>query len=175
MDTLLPLVVLILVAIGPAYYVLVPFVSEKVAAVGEDAATRATALELRKVNLYKQIREVEFEREMGLVGQEDFDRTQADLLAEVTQVMRQLEGGPGERVPPEGPSSPSGCRTSRRTGPASAPAKQLVCPDCGVSIGPGTRFCNSCGTAVGDTCPGCGVVVRSGDRFCASCGRGLLN
>ncbi len=161
MDTLLPLVVLILVAIGPAYYVLVPFVSEEVAAVDEDAAARATALELRKVNLYKQIREVEFEREMGLVGQEDFDRTRADLMAEVTQVMRQLEGALVEQVPP--------------VDPAPAPAEELVCPGCGAPVGPGVRFCSSCGTEVGDTCPGCGEVVRSGDRFCASCGRGLLN
>ena len=161
MDTLLPLVVLILVAIGPAYYVLVPFVSEEVAAVDEDAATRATTLELRKVNLYKQIREVEFEREMGLIDEQDFDRTRADLLTEVAQVMRQLEGEPGEQVPP--------------VGPAPAPTEELVCPGCGVPLAAGARFCSSCGTAVGDTCPGCGAVVQSGDRFCDSCGRGLLS
>lgn len=161
MDTLLPLVILILIAIGPAYYVLAPFVSDEEAAVGEDEATRTTALELRKVNLYKQIREVEFEREMGLVGQEDFDRTRADLLAEVTQVMRQLEGALAEQVPP--------------VGPAPAPAEELVCPGCGTLIGPGARFCSSCGTAVGKVCPSCGTPVQSDDRFCASCGRGLLN
>jgi len=186
MDTLLPLVVLILVAIGLVYYVLVPFVSEKVAAVGEDAATRATALELHKVNLYKQIREVEFEREMGLIDEEDFDRTRADLLTEVAQVMRQLEGAHEDRVAPEGPSGPSGGRTSRRTpegspsgtGPAPAAAEELVCPGCGILLVPGARFCSSCGTAVAPPtagCPGCGAPVQSGDRFCASCGRGLLN
>ena len=161
MDTLLPLVVLILVAIGPAYYVLVPFASEKVAAVGEDAATRATVLELRKVNLYKQIREVEFEREMGLVDEEDFDRTRADLLTEVAHVMRQLEGAHEDRVAPEGPLP--------------AAAEELVCPTCGALLVPGARFCGSCGAAVEDTCPGCGAPVQSGDRFCASCGRGLLS
>ncbi len=157
MDTLLPLVVLILVAIGPAYYVLVPFRSGKVEAAGEEAATRATALELRKVNLYKQIREVEFEREMGLVNDEDFDRTKADLVAEVAEVMRELEGMPGDQIPPENGAAASGC------------------PNCGTPIVPGARFCTQCGTAVGDACPGCGATVLPGDRFCASCGRGLLN
>ncbi len=164
MDTLLPLVVLILVAIGPAYYVLVPFVSEKVAAVGEDAATRATALELRKVNLYKQIREVEFEREMGLIDEQDFNRTRADLLTEVAQVMHQLEGAPGEQVPP--------------VGPVPEAAEELVCPTCGALLVPGAGFCSSCGAAVTPPtagCPGCGAPVQSGDRFCASCGRGLLS
>ena len=131
MDTLLPLVVLILIAIGPAYYVLVPFVSEEVAAVGEEAATRTTELELRKVNLYRQIREVEFEREMGLIDEEDFDRTRADLLAEVAQVMRQLEGAPGDQRPLEAP--------------VLAAAEELVCPGCSTPVQSNDRFCASCG------------------------------
>jgi len=157
METLLAPATLFLIFLVATYYVLVPFLSAKVEPVGEDAADRTIALELRKVNLFKQIREAEFEREMGLINDEDFDRTKADLVAEVAEVMRELEGMPGDQTPPENGAAASGC------------------PNCGTPIVPGTRFCTQCGTAVGDACPGCGATVSPGDRFCASCGRGLLN
>ena len=157
MDTLLAPAALFLTFLVATYYVLVPFLSAKVEPVGEDATDQTTALELRKVNLFKQIREAEFEREMGLINEEDFDRTKADLVAEVAEVMRELEGMPGDQTPPENGAAVSGC------------------PNCGTPIVPGTRFCSQCGTAVGDACPDCGATVLPGDRFCASCGRGLLN
>ncbi len=160
MEAFLVPVILFLIFIGTAYYVLVPFLSEKVLSGDGDEAARTTALELRKVNLYGQIREAEFEREMGLIDEEDFNRTKADLVAEVAEVMRGLEGIPGDHTPPESGDSASGC------------------PHCGAPIEPGTRFCTQCGTAMTPpmaVCPGCGAAVSSGDRFCASCGRGLLN
>ena len=160
MEAFLVPVILILIFIGTAYYVLVPFLSEKVLSGDGDEAARTTALELRKVNLYGQIREAEFERQMGLVDEEDFNRTKADLVAEVAEVMRGLEGTPGDHTPPERGDSASGC------------------PRCGAPVEPGTRFCTQCGTATAPPmaeCPGCGAAVSSGDRFCASCGRGLLN
>ena len=157
MDTLLAPAALFLIFLVATYYVLVPFLSAKVGPIGENTADRTTALELRKVNLFKQIREAEFEREMGLINEEDFDRTKADLVAEVAEVMRELEGMPGDQAPPEIGAAVSGC------------------PNCATPIVPGARFCNQCGTAVGDACPGCGATVSPGDRFCASCGRGLPN
>ncbi len=157
MDAFLAPATLFLIFLVAAYYVLVPFLSAEVEPVGEDAADRATALELRKVNLFKQIREAEFEREMDLINTEDFDRTKADLVAEVAEVMRELDGMPGYQAPSEHGATASDC------------------PSCGATIVPGARFCSNCGTAVGDACPGCGAVVLPGDRFCASCGQGLLN
>ena len=167
MEAFLVPVILFLIFIGTAYYVLVPFLSEKVLSGDGDEAARTTALELRKVNLYGQIREAEFERQMGLVDDEDFNRTKADLVAEVAEVMRGLEETPGDHTPPESVDSASGC------------------PRCGAPVELGTRFCTQCGTAMappsgprqrrGAACPGCGAAVSSGDRFCAGCGRGLLN
>ena len=157
MDPLPTLATLFLIFLVATYYVLVPFLSAKVEPVGEDTADRTIALELRKVNLFKQIREAEFEQEMGLVDEEDFNRTKADLVAEVAEVMRELDGMTRNQAPPENGAAASGC------------------PNCGTPIVPGARFCTQCGTAVGDACPGCGATVSPGDRFCASCGRGLLN
>ncbi|UCH61804.1 MAG: zinc ribbon domain-containing protein [Fidelibacterota bacterium] len=157
MDTLLATAALFLIFLFATYYVLVPLLSVKEKPVSEDEADRTIALELRKVNLFKQIREAEFEREMGLINEEDFDRTKTDLLAEVAEVMHELDSVPGNHNPPENGTAISDC------------------PSCGAPIVPGTRYCSNCGTAVGDVCPGCGATVSSGDRFCASCGRGLLN
>ncbi len=60
MDTFLAPVILSLIFIGAAYFVLVPFLSEKAASGGGDETARTTAMELRKVNLYQQIWEAEF-------------------------------------------------------------------------------------------------------------------
>src|SRR5436853_7444181 len=37
----------------------------------------------------------------------------------------------------------------------------------------GSRFCPSCGTAVGRRCPSCGASVTDDDRFCSTCGTPL--
>jgi hypothetical protein len=161
MDVYLAPVLLFLLFIGTVYYVLVPFLSAKVVAMGAESATHTTALELRKVSLYKQIREAEFEREMRLINDEDFQRTRSDLLSEIAEVVRQLEGPPGER------------ETSART--TSDALHSPACSNCQESLEPGARFCTRCGSEVGNTCPQCGVPVSTGDRFCTSCGRGLLN
>ncbi|UCD38228.1 MAG: zinc ribbon domain-containing protein [Fidelibacterota bacterium] len=161
MDTVLTPILLFLIFIGTAYYVLVPFLSGKVVAVGEDTTARTTALELRKVSLYKQIREAEFEREMGLINEEDFQRTRADLLTEVAEVVRALETT----------ASDSGTEAIS----TSAGDDKLVCSNCQTSLIPDARFCTQCGTEVRKTCPHCAAAVSPGDRFCVSCGRGLLN
>ncbi|MFB0517479.1 MAG: zinc ribbon domain-containing protein [Candidatus Neomarinimicrobiota bacterium] len=130
MDAILAPIILFLIFISTTYYVLVPFLSKKVVAIGEEEATRNTALELRKVNLYKQIREAEFERAIGRINEEDFDRIRSDLITEVAEVIQQLEGPPGRQAP--GGSSRTAAGVSE-------------CPSCGAAVSPGDRFCSSCG------------------------------
>ncbi len=163
MDTFVAPVILFLVFVGAAYYVLVPFLSGKVITVGDEAATRSKALELRKINLYKQIREAEFVREMGLINEEDFERTRVDLITEVADMVGELEG-----------ASVSGKVLDDMVSAPAAPS----CPSCKAPLTPGARYCSQCGTEAAPPmagCPGCGAVAAPGDRFCANCGRGLLN
>ena len=161
MDTFLAPTLLFIIFTGTIYYVLVPFLSAGVMAVNDTTDTLATALELRKINLYKQIREVEFEREMGLTDQEDFERSRVDLVTEAAEVLRDIEGLPSTSSDVEEPPI--------------ALVATSNCPSCQTLIEHGTRFCTHCGTQLGSSCPQCGVATSSDDRFCTNCGRGLLN
>lgn len=161
MDTLLAPILLFITFTGTVYYVLVPFLSEAVMAVDDTTDTRATALDLRKISLYKQIREVEFEREMGLTDQDDFERSRADLVTEAAEVLRELEGLPLTSPDVEEPPVPL--------------AETSNCPSCQTQVERGAQFCTHCGTQLGSSCPQCGAATSQDDRFCTNCGRGLLN
>ena len=49
----------------------------------------------------------------------------------------------------------------------------MICASCGTENRSGSRFCDSCGTALAATCPHCGQPNRADARFCASCGQAL--
>jgi predicted amidophosphoribosyltransferase len=48
--------------------------------------------------------------------------------------------------------------------------RQTLCPKCGKPAGEG-KFCNNCGAPLALTkCPQCGVSINAGARFCGECG-----
>ena len=165
MDTLLPQIILFLVFTGSAYYVLAPLMARPVLAADDASETRVTALELRKISLYKQIREAEFEHEMGLTDLADFERTRADLMDETAGIMQAIEGPPAKGK--KGAAKGSGVKP-----PPSA--IKVDCPNCGETATSGARFCATCGTELGKACPQCGTPTTAGARFCGECGRGLV-
>lgn len=154
MESLAAPLLLLATATGAIYYVLTPFLGEKLALTGEGNEGEKTALELRKVNLYQQIREAEFEHEMGLTTEKDFARTRSDLVAEATIVVRQLAQN-DEVAEPVTFAAPS-------------------CPACNSPLEAEARFCSHCGSRTDGYCPACTAEVAAGDRFCGHCGRGLL-
>jgi hypothetical protein len=49
-----------------------------------------------------------------------------------------------------------------------------TCPRCQSANDPSARFCNQCGSPLGESlCPGCGHPSAPGARFCGQCGRSL--
>jgi len=66
---------------------------------------------------------------------------------------------------------------------AYGPGPGQPCPKCAALVPAGTRFCPSCGTAIGPApaaapatgppCPKCGQPTSPGVKFCASCGASL--
>ncbi len=154
MEHLIAPLLLFLAFTSAAYYILLPFLTVT-GPVTENASVESNALQLRKMSLYKQIREAEFDQEMGLIDSEDYERTRTDLLAETAVVIHRLEGG-------SDPVQTTALHT------------QPTCPNCDDPITPGVKFCSNCGSQLAASCPQCGSSTVPGDRFCSSCGRGLL-
>lgn len=46
----------------------------------------------------------------------------------------------------------------------------LICPTCGRSLKPGTKFCPEDGTQIAIACPKCNTVNAPGAKFCVNCG-----
>ena len=160
MDTVIAPIILFLIFTGAAYYVLEPFLAQPLLAAETDDETIGTALELRKISLYKQIRETEFEHEIGMTAREDFERTRQELVVEAAEVWQTIEGSSVVAQPVALDTPP--------------PMVGLSCPNCGTPAESATRFCADCGSALGKVCSQCGTQAGQGDRFCNACGRGLV-
>ena len=171
MDSLVAPLLLFALFSGVVYFVFKPFLGPAVLATGDERATATVALELRKISLYKQLREAEFEQQMGIVDESDFTRIRGELMEEVATVMQAAKAG-SEKSPGEGEAA--GVALSLSNG-AAAVAVAETCPSCDAGIEPEARFCSHCGTELGAGCPSCGARVQPQDHFCGHCGRGLVS
>ncbi len=154
MESFLPPLFLFIIFVSASYYVLIPFFSE--VSIPQGGEPIVTGLQLRKINLYRQLREIEFEHEMGITDLEDFERSRGDILKETKSVIAALDQGMTSESP-------------------MIEEATTACPNCSKDIAQDSLFCGQCGTSLGQPCPSCSETVKHGDRFCASCGRGLIN
>ena len=107
------------------------------------------AIDTYKKNLYKQIQEVEFEKEMGTTTDEDYQFVRQGLLKEAGNILKN----------PEVPS------TQKKTG---------ICPGCRSSINKNDKFCSNCGYNI-FSCSKCSSIITQTDKFCSNCGDSLKN
>jgi uncharacterized OB-fold protein len=76
--------------------------------------------------------------------------------------------GPGATQQPQTPTIddvPSPPAVNRSVGP--------VCPNCGITNDPDSKFCDSCGKPLASRCPSCHGANRPGAKFCQHCGQRL--
>jgi class 3 adenylate cyclase len=50
----------------------------------------------------------------------------------------------------------------------------MRCSNCGTENARGSRFCNQCGTPLGNTCPKCAADNARDAKFCSQCGASLV-
>ena len=145
---------------GGIYFVILPFLKTVPSTTLTTMDENLEALELTKVNLLTQIREVEFEHAMGIVSTEDFDRIRGELVSETGSVISQLES--------------LGDFPGKATDDAAVlSTTEIECPTCGQPVKPDSRFCSSCGASLLNSCPACGHSVDASYKFCTACGSKL--
>ena len=107
------------------------------------------AIDTYKKNLYNQIQEVEFEKEMGTTTDEDYQFVKQGLLTEVGNILE----------------NPDGLSQKKKSG---------ICQECRSSINKNDKFCSNCGYNI-FSCSKCGSIITQTDKFCSNCGDLLKN
>ncbi len=106
--------------------------------------TRA-ALEVEKNNTLRTIKELEFDRAMGKMSEEDFREMSVRLRARAARLIKQLDAGSGYRSQIEKD-------LARRLGEhqeKGAAAALRSCAKCRTGNDPDAKFCKNCGERLG--------------------------
>ena len=99
-----------------------------------DVNHRIEDLEAKKIEVYKAIKDIEFDYEMGKLSREDYEELRSQYKAEAVNILKQMDQvRPGQR---------------RRAGKAPARAGQRFCTQCGSPVHAQDRFCSNCGAAL---------------------------
>lgn len=101
-----------------------------------------SALEREKMLTLRSIKELEFDRAMAKLSEQDFQEMSARLRARASRLMRQLDAGAGYREQIERD-------LAKRLGP-NAPGKAVAaagpfCTQCGTKNEGDAKFCKNCG------------------------------
>ena len=96
-------------------------------------------LEQEKALVLRSIKELEFDRAMRKVSDQDFAEIGGRLRARAMEIMQVLDSAPPAAVPNPPPAARA---ATANQAPASA---DRVCPSCGIAGDADARFCKSCG------------------------------
>jgi hypothetical protein len=158
-SPVLELVLGILLAGGGVVFVLRPILAPRASDRAEFGESQASPdpeddLSPRAVAL-RALREIEFDRATGKLGDADYDaltqRYTAEALAALREDAHQPAPGPAPRAPVPGRACP--------THGARPESDADFCSECGRRLTPATGFCSRCGTS-----------LEPDARFCARCG-----
>ena len=145
--------------VGAAFHrTIVPLVSTNAELTSEPLGRRSrAALEREKTLVLRSIKELEFDRAMGKVADEDFKDMVGRLRSRALAIMKQLEAGTSYREMIErdlaklagtdaamGPDPIFENKGAAKKGADPIPAAGATCA-CGTRNDPDARFCKSCG------------------------------
>jgi RNA polymerase subunit RPABC4/transcription elongation factor Spt4 len=123
----------------------------------------------RSQNSYEQtllaLRDLDFDHQLGIVAETDYQQIRTQLLAEAAQAI--------EQAVPEDKDLEQIIETAVRDRRRHIGNGQGQCDYCGALLDPTDKFCTACGSEAGSSCPQCQQYVEPGDNFCASCGAQL--
>ena len=139
-----------LVAIA-GFYVLMPLFAESKAAIDIEllAETELDRLLDRKAVIYRNLKDLDFEHEMGRLSDADFNRLDADYKNDAAILIQKLDQLGASEDLDEEIEKEIAARKAKLFASASAPSKEAPhCPSCGAALIPGKKFCADCGTQI---------------------------
>ena len=141
---MLPLL-LFLIFISTIYFTVYPLFSQQRPQIDSDINQYETSKKRQLKTLFQQIREVEFEHEMGITAEEDFNRTRDELKLEASKLLK------NNVEPPN--------------------LEQKNCKKCNHENELNNKFGSNCGTnLLKSECFKCNSELKNTDKFCSQCG-----
>lgn len=122
----------------------------------------------QKERLLTALKDLEFEHTTGKLSDADYQRVQAEDLAEVARIIERMDAL-AAKTDRKKSSGPPPKKTPK---PKEKDALERTCSSCGQSNPAGAKFCLRCGKPfqISVECPKCGTVLLAEARFCTDCG-----
>lgn len=99
-------------------------------------------LELRKAQIYENLRDLQFEYRLGKLSDADYQKTKLDLQRELAKVLAEIDA---IQPPPE----PKPAQAKAAVAKADPVVKMTdKCPHCGAKFPQPMKFCGACGKAM---------------------------
>jgi len=154
------------------------------AAIGEfgSQVPKRVALEVEKRTLLRSLKDIEFDRDLGKISDDDFQRLNKayrrrakkvlqlldhDLEPHLERAAREVADAMGQKS--DGPSRAGAARRDKRK-KATASADALICPSCGTSNDADAAHCKGCAARLAPIdCAKCGKTNDPDAKFCKSC------
>jgi hypothetical protein len=157
----------VLVGMLALWLVLRPFLGEAV--VPEPIEEPAMPEETKKGVALLALKEIEFDREMDKLSEDDYRYLKDKYTAEALEALREDEGA---RAPDDVEALIAHRVRTLRSAAATAPPGAPVCPSCGPRPEADALYCSTCGGALPApaVCARCGTALASDSRFCVGCG-----
>ena len=141
-------VLLFLIFISAFYFTIHPLFSQRSIKIDSDINQTELTKKRRLINLFKQIRETEFEHEMGITAEEDFNRTRDELKSEAAILLENVKQSKHLDI--------------------------INCKSCNCKNEISNKFCLNCGTNLKKLeCPKCQAELKKSDKFCSQCGTNI--
>jgi hypothetical protein len=138
-------ILLFLIFIGAVYFTAHPLFSQKNYKLNLNFNQAELTKKRRLINLFSQIKEAEFEHQMGITVEEDFNRTKAELKSEASKII-------------ENSDTPQNISFN-------------TCENCKKTNDSNSKFCSHCGHNLFEIkCTNCQCELTPKDKFCSQCG-----
>ena len=109
----------------------------------EAPASPVQHLEERKAVVYDNLRDLNFEYQLGKLSEADYNKTKVTLQNELAHVLAEID-----RITGGAKAQPAKAQAAKAKPATALKPEPLVCPHCGAKFEKPMKFCGECGKAM---------------------------